>query len=341
MTGADRLVEPCGLLHGSTAAGAIASGQALRLAGGAIGFTSCLLIEAGQRSLVRVDAIPDDWSEAVGRVVASPPDAGLPEGPLVIGILNATPDSFSDGGAYPTVQAAIDAGVRMREQGAALIDVGGESTRPGAVPVDPAEEQDRILPIVQGLIAHGITVSVDTRNAVTMQAALRSGARLVNDVSGFSYDPQSRSVVADARCPAVLMHMRGTPQTMSGLVDYDDVATSVVQALRVAIGQAVSSGIDRNRLLVDPGIGFAKTEAQSLELLARLPLLANLGCRVMLGVSRKGFIGRIGGEQRAVGRLAGSIVAAMPGLALGGTLLRVHDVAETVQAVRLWQAIHG
>ncbi|MGI4957292.1 MAG: dihydropteroate synthase [Janthinobacterium lividum] len=338
---AERLIEPLGLLYGTEGHAACAAGMALLLAGGPAAFSLCALIDGTDRCIVPLREVPEDWTELRSRITTRPPAAGLPQGVLAMGILNVTPDSFSDGGRYEDAPGALGAARRMLEQGAALIDVGGESTRPGAALVMPDAEQARILPVIRELAAWGAAVSVDTRHAATMRAALGAGALVINDVSALAHDPQARRVVAKAGCPVVLMHMRGTPETMAGLTSYDDVAVDVVRELAWSVDQAILAGIARDRIIVDPGIGFAKTEAQNLELLRRLPILANLGCRVLLGVSRKGFIGRIGEASLPTDRLAGSIVAALPGLVFPDTILRVHDVAETVQAVRLWQAIHG
>ncbi len=267
--------------------------------------------------------------------------AGLPAGPLVMGILNVTPDSFSDGGLYRAAPAAIAAGVAMIEAGADILDLGGESTRPGAVPVDPHEEQARILPVLARLRGRGALISIDTRYAATMRAALDAGADLINDVSALSHDPDAASLLARRGCPVVLMHMRGTPATMAGLAHYDDVAVEVVRELEQRIAAAVAAGIARSRILVDPGIGFAKTGAHSLELLRRLPILANLGCRIVLGTSRKRFLGEVAEVPEAATRDPGTIVASLPGLSLPGCILRVHNTPQVVQALRVWQALHG
>ena len=256
-----------------------------------------------------------------------------------MGILNATPDSFSDGGRHNGHAAAIAAGRAMHEAGAAIIDVGGESTRPGAPPVSPAEEQHRILPVIRALASAGIVVSVDTRNAATMAAALDEGARIVNDVSALSHDPAALELVAVRRCPVVLMHMRGTPATMAGLAHYTDVAVEVTLELAARVEAAVAAGIDRAAIAVDPGIGFAKTAAHNLALLPRLALLANLGCPILAGVSRKGFIGQLAGEPDPLRRVAGSVAAGLHAMLHGAAILRVHDVAETVQAVRVWRGL--
>ncbi len=339
MTG--RVIEPLGLLQGAAAVEACAAGVALPLAGGPTAFSLAALIGDGSRRVVPAAAIPPDWATLRDRLLASPATAGLPPGPLVMGILNRTPDSFSDGGGHLDLDRALAAARAMLDAGADLIDVGGESTRPGAAPVSPEEEQARVLPLVRALAGQGALVSVDTRNASTMQLALQAGARMVNDVSGLAHDPAARQVLAAASCPVALMHMRGTPATMQALTRYDDVAVDVLRELSDRVAEAERAGIDRARIVVDPGIGFAKTEQQNLQLLRRLPILAALNCRVLLGVSRKGFLGRVADVPVATDRFPGSIAAALPALVLPGSILRVHDVAETVQAVRVWQAIHG
>ncbi|MCQ8279029.1 dihydropteroate synthase [Acetobacteraceae bacterium KSS8] len=337
----DSLIVPLGLLHGEAAHHACDAGLALPLAGGPSAFTVCGLSGPDGMQLVRVGDRPASWQQTLARLTRPLPAAGLPPGALVMGILNVTPDSFSDGGRHSAPAAAIDAALRMREQGADLIDVGGESTRPGAAPVTPAEEQDRVLPVVERLRAEGILVSVDTRNAVTMRAALRAGATAINDVSALAHDPEAGRVVAEAGCPVMLMHMRGTPQTMGALAQYDDVAVEVTRELAASVARAVAAGIAPDRILVDPGLGFAKTTAHNLELLRRLPILLNLGCRIVLGASRKRFVGEIGGEPDPSRRDPGSLAAILPALAIPDIVLRVHDVPGTVQAVRLWRAMHG
>jgi dihydropteroate synthase len=256
-----------------------------------------------------------------------------------MGILNATPDSFSDGGKHFTPAACIEAGLAMLAAGADILDVGGESTRPGADPVSPEEEQRRVLPVIAALARHGACVSVDTRHAATMQAALAAGAAIINDVSALRHDPASAGIVAAHDCRVVLMHMRGTPQTMAGLADYDDVVADVCAELAVNLAQAEEAGIDRARIILDPGLGFAKTPAQSLALLRGLPALAALGLPILVGASRKGFLGVYGGEPDAQRRGPASLAAALFAAAQGASILRVHDVAETVQALRMWQAL--
>ena len=251
-------------------------------------------------------------------------------------ILNVTPDSFSDGGTHAD---PLGSGLRMLEQGADLIDVGGESTRPGAQPVPPQEEQRRILPAIRALARAGATISVDTRHAATMRAALDAGAAIVNDVSALRHDPQAAAFLATRGCPIILMHMRGTPQTMAQHAVYADVAAEVCGELAASVAHAEASGIVRTRLVVDPGFGFAKTPEQSLVLLRRLNVLQSLGLPILAGVSRKGFVGLYGGESRPGGRAPASVAAALFALTQGASILRVHDVAETVQAVRMWHAV--
>ncbi len=333
-----KLIEPLGLLNGPEATAAIAARLALPLQGGGAAFTLARLIGASEECIVPVHAVPPDWQASLQLVSSPPPPAGLPAGPLVMGILNVTPDSFSDGGRHLASADAIRAGMAMIEAGADLLDIGGESTRPGAGLVAPDVEQERILPVVEALAGH-VALSVDTRNAATMQAALAAGATLINDVSALAHDPAAAGTLAGDACAVVLMHMRGTPATMTGLTRYEDVAVDVVRELALRVDAAVAAGIGRERILVDPGIGFAKTDAQNLEVLRRLPLIANLGQRVLLGVSRKRFVGTIGGAAHAASRDPGTIAASLRGLDLSGCILRVHDVAGMVQALRVWQAI--
>jgi dihydropteroate synthase len=256
-----------------------------------------------------------------------------------MGVLNVTPDSFSDGGDFVDPAKAIAAGLAMAASGADIVDVGGESTRPHAPPTPPGEEQARILPVVRRLAASGIKVSVDTRHAATMAAALDAGAAIVNDVSALAFDPEALNLVAARGCPVVLMHMRGTPADMHTHARYDDVAAEVVRELGARVAAAGNAGIARDRIVIDPGIGFAKTAAQSLELLRRLPELAALGCPILVGVSRKSFLGVLTGGRDPRQRLPGSLAAGLFALSRGAAILRVHDVPETVQAIGVWRAL--
>lgn len=330
------MLEPLALIHGPIAAEAVAAGRAAWLAGGPAAFALGRMVGDG-----KIRPVADLPPDAVARLAAAPAAwAGLPTGrPLVMGILNVTPDSFSDGGLHLDTESAIAAGRALVAAGADLIDVGGESTRPGAAATRPTAERARLLPVLRGLAADGIMLSADTRNADTMVAALDAGARIVNDVSALGYDPQALPTVVARGCPLVLTHMRGVPATMQGLTQYGDVVAEVTRELSAALAAAEAAGIDRTQVALDPGIGFAKGPGQNEELLARLPLLLNLGCRLVVGVSRKGFIGRLSGETVPRARLPGSLAAGLAALLGGAAILRVHDVGETVQAVRVWHGI--
>ena len=263
--------------------------------------------------------------------------AGLPPGPQVMGIVNVTPDSFSDGGR--SASAAIALGEAMLADGAAIIDVGGESTRPGAAPVTPALEQQRILPVIAALARQGARISVDSRNAATMALALEAGASIVNDVSGLTFDHASAGVVARAQCPVVLMHMRGTPRTMDSLARYDDVTAEVTAELAARIAAAEAAGVARAAIAIDPGFGFSKNSAQSVDLLRRLSHLVNLGRPIIAGLSRKRFVGALSQVEEPAERDAASIAAALFAVTRGASVLRVHNVRAMVQALRVWTVL--
>jgi len=251
-----------------------------------------------------------------------------------MGILNLTPDSFSDGGKNTD---AIAAAFALHEAGADIIDIGGESTRPGAEPVLPEEEQRRILPTIKTLARAGLCISVDTRNAATMEAALDARATIINDVSALRHDPASAPLLANHTCPVILMHMRGTPQTMMHHATYTDVVAEVRAELAERVAEAEQAGIARHRITIDPGFGFAKTAEQSLELLRSLPELHALGLPILIGASRKSFIAHACGASKVANRLPGSLAAALFAASQGAHILRIHDVSETRQAVRVWQ----
>ena len=256
--------------------------------------------------------------------------------PHLMGILNVTPDSFSDGGAHADPVAA---GLRLAAEGAAIVDVGGESTRPGAATVDPAEEQRRVLPAIAALARAGVLVSVDTRNAATMRDTIAAGAAIVNDVSGLTHDPASLAVVAASDASVVLMHMRGTPSDMASRTDYEDVVEDVAAWLEARIEACESAGLARHRLAIDPGIGFAKTHAQSLAILRRLDRFLAIGLPVVIGASRKGFLKSLGGGETPADRLAASLAVALHAAAAGAHILRVHDVADTARALAVASAV--
>lgn len=261
--------------------------------------------------------------------------------PRLMGILNVTPDSFSDGGRFLTTDPAV-AQARAMAEGADIIDIGGESTRPGAVEVAVGDEIARTAPVIRALRDGGLSapVSIDTRKAPVAKAALEAGADIVNDVSAFDFDPALGPLVAAAKAPVILMHAQGVPATMQDDPSYADVLLDVYDALAARLARAEALGIDRGRIMLDPGIGFGKTQGHNLALLRGLSLFHGLGCPILLGTSRKRFIGSIGGATEPQDRAPGSIATALAGVAQGVQVVRVHDVAETRQALRLWQAMN-
>jgi dihydropteroate synthase len=259
--------------------------------------------------------------------------------PQVMGILNVTPDSFSDGGQLADAGSAVEAGVQMASEGAAILDVGGESTRPGAQTVWAQDETERVRPVVERLAAGGSAVSIDTRKSEVMTAALKAGARLVNDVSALTFDPRAAEVVAASGAPVILMHHLGSPETMQQDPRYDDVLVEIYVWLEERIAAAEAAGIDRSRILIDPGFGFGKTVAHNLELMNGLALFHSLGCPLVVGASRKRTIGALSNEAPADQRLGGSIAFALKAVEQGAQIVRVHDVPETVQALRIWRGL--
>ena len=273
---------------------------------------------------------------------ARPPLAGLDMGRCrLMGVINVTPDSFSDGGDRLDPEAAIADARKMAAEGADIIDIGGESTRPGSDPVSEEEELARVLPVVSALAGDGIVLSIDTRHARVMREALSAGARILNDVSALTGDADSLSVAAQSAAPLVLMHMRGEPKTMQREPVYDDVALDVYDYLETRIGACLGAGIAASRIVIDPGIGFGKNLQHNLELLRRLALFHGLGCPILLGTSRKSFIGRIADAPNPKDRMPGSLASGLAGAARGAQILRVHDVSESRQAISVWQAIAG
>ncbi len=260
--------------------------------------------------------------------------------PQVMGILNMTPDSFSDGGKHMSdPQAAADVGFAMTTAGAAIVDVGGESTRPRADKVWEGDEIARIVPVIERLAASGVPVSVDTRKAAVMEAALGAGAAMVNDVSALAHDPRALELVARAGCPVVLMHSPSSGDDPHEGGSYQEVVLDVFDALEARIAAAEAAGIERAKIAVDPGLGFGKSLGENLAILNRLALYQGLGVPVLLGASRKRMIGALSNEAPADERLGGSLALAMRGLEAGAQMLRVHDVPETVQAVHVWRGL--
>lgn len=313
---------------------------ALPLAGQDLWFTHAECLTRGYPSeIVKNCDIPDAWilyltqSRApLGRLSMNTPQ--------IMGILNATPDSFSDGGLHNSVEAATTAALDMVSHGATILDIGGESTRPGAAYVPVDEEIRRTCPVIQAIRAKtDVLISVDTRKAAVAQAAHDAGAGLINDVSGFTFDPALAPFCAAAKAPVCVMHMQGDPATMQADPKYDNVLLDVYDFLATQVAMAETLGLERSQILIDPGIGFGKTQGHNLILLRNLSLFHGLGCPILLGVSRKGLIGSIGKEPRKDARAPGSIAVALAALSQGVQVLRVHDVAQTAQALRLWAAV--
>jgi dihydropteroate synthase len=260
-----------------------------------------------------------------------------------MGIVNTTPDSFSDGRSYPDAGRAIAHAEAMILAGAKIIDIGGESTRPGALPVEADEEMRRVLPVIAGIrdraAAAGVVISIDTRNAATMQAALDAGAGMINDISALTHDPASIGVAACSDAKVVLMHMQGEPRTMQLAPTYEDVVLDVYDYLETRVEAVEAAGIARSRLVIDPGIGFGKTVAHNLALVNQVSLFHGLGLPILVGASRKGFIARLSADEPVDQRLGGSLALGLAAVAQGAQILRVHDVAETLQALRIGEAI--
>ena len=336
-------------------------GQTARLGGGLIWFQGYeVTVRTGaaiQRDRVAV-AHFDDWcahligplAERIASLVANigaiRPPLALGERmirfdvPQVMGILNITPDSFSDGGRHVgDPHAAADAGFAMAAAGAAIIDVGGESTRPRADKIWDGDEIARVAPVTERLASAGVPVSVDTRKAAVMEAALAAGAAMVNDVSALAHDPRSLSVVAHAGCPVVLMHAPSSGDDPHAGGAYQDVVLDVYDTLEARIEVCVAAGIGREKIVVDPGLGFGKSLSDNLAIMNRLALFQGLGVPVLLGASRKRMIGALSNEAGVEARLGGSLALAMRGIEQGAQMLRVHDVAESVQATHVWRGM--
>ena len=294
-----------------------------------------------------------DWARAEGGALAvhvsalierlaapRPPFAGLAlDRPRIMGIINVTPDSFSDGGETSDTGSAVARGRAMVEAGADILDVGGESTRPGGRPVPEADELARVVPVVRDLAGAGHVVSIDSRRARVMEAALDAGAAAVNDVTALTGDERSLAVIAGRGVPVILMHMQGEPRTMQDDPRYDHAALDIYDELGRRVDACLAAGIPRAAIAIDPGIGFGKTVAHNTEVLARLSLLLGHGCAVALGVSRKSFIAALARGEPVTDRVPGSLAAALHAVAQGVHILRVHDVAETRQALDVWRAI--
>lgn len=280
----------------------------------------------------RAVSVPEVWAIRGGSVSLA--------APVVMGVLNATPDSFSDGGRFLDPDAAARRAVQLVEEGAGILDVGGESTRPGAEEIPAAEEVARVVPVIEAIRRAGVSVpiSIDTRKSAVARAALAAGAAIVNDVSALS-DPEMAAVAAEHGAGLVLMHMKGTPRTMQERPEYDDVTAEVADSLAAAMDRAALAGVAPDRIALDPGIGFGKTVEHNLTLIREIPRLLRLGRPVLLGVSRKAFIGRLLGDAPPERRVHGTVGACVAGFDRGARIFRVHDVRPAVEALRIAHAV--
>lgn len=316
--------------------------DALPLAGGPLWFAEVVEHRRGAAPRrLPAAALPVDLRARLTAPRA--PVSGLSiDRPRLMAVLNVTPDSFSDGGRHLAPERALARARALAAAGADLLDVGGESTRPGALPVAPEEEAARVVPVIAALRAEGfpLPISIDTRNAAVAAAAFAAGASLFNDVSALSHDPASPALAAAAGHPVCLMHAQGDPRTMQDAPAYDDVLLDVMDFLAARVAAAEAAGIPRDRILVDPGIGFGKTVAHNLALIRGLAMLHGLGCPILFGASRKRFIGALGDAPDPATRAPGSIAVALEALRRGVQVIRVHDVSETRQAVLLWTALN-
>ena len=351
-----RYIRPVGLLSpGESAPGLVAAGDALPLAGGPTHFLAVELLWRADDRTRRALSLPLAAARAAARrqgndlaswlaeklAALSRPRAALPglpgKRPLVMGVVNVTPDSFSDGGRFLDPAAAIAHGRALAAAGADILDIGGESTRPGADPVPPDEEIRRVVPVLEGL--RGVApLSLDSRRAAVMRAGLAAGATLLNDVTALTSDGGSLAVARDAGVPVVLMHARGEPKTMQRDPRYDDAALDIYDYLEARLAACMAAGIAPDRLIADPGIGFGQTLDHIRLVLGDLPLFHGLGVPLLVGLSRKSFIGRVSGGAGADARLPGSLAGALWCWRNGVQILRVHDVGETRQALAVWQA---
>jgi dihydropteroate synthase len=344
-------LEPTGLLYGPVAREAVAVGGALPLAGSSIAFSAARLWEGEpgriKHGVVRtsiIQAIEEPRiKELLERIVA--PRAAIAgvsmAGPSIMGIVNVTPDSFSDGGDHFDSEAAIQHAKRLAAQGADFIDIGGESTRPGSDLISTSEELRRILPVLEGLPNFPAPISIDTRKAEVMRQSAKLGAAIFNDVSALTYAAESLSTAAGLQKPVVLMHSKGDPKTMQDNPVYDDVVVEVYDFLESRIEAAAEAGLTRANLVADPGIGFGKTLAHNLAVLQAMGLFHGLGVPLLTGTSRKGFIQKITGARDPRRRVAASVATALDAISQGVQIVRVHDVKETRQAISVWKMVRG
>ena len=354
-------IRPVGILFGSIANQLTSMGQAYKLAGGPLSFSHAEMMARDidgniDSEISRVEDLKDNFrnfctnnkanvTTCLEHFIESRDSfagfslSGLDYKPRILGVLNITPDSFYDGGLYETTEAAISHARALHSAGADIIDVGGESTRPGSKEVSLDEELSRVMPVVKALSEDGIVVSVDTRHSEVMRQVIDAGAKVINDVSALIHDTESLSVVANNDVDVILMHMRGLPETMQNEPIYKNVVLDVYDMLYDRINHCVEAGIERKRICVDPGVGFGKSVKHNVELISSLSFFQGLGCGVAIGVSRKSFIDSVSETEGSDRRLVGSLTALIAALNQGVNILRVHDVSETLQALNTWHKI--
>jgi dihydropteroate synthase len=355
-----RYLLPRAMQRGPAAARAVEAGHALWLAGGPVAFSSLEIAErrpgeAGTRIPIERERISvpsplegegqgegsKTLSGLLETLIAPPrPWAGFDlKRPLIMGVVNVTPDSFSDGGDFAQAEQAISQGLKLAEQGADILDIGGESTRPGSDEVSVEEELRRVIPVIRALAQRHLVVSIDTRHAAVMAAAVAAGARIINDVTALTGDPESPTAAARSGAALVLMHMQGEPRTMQADPHYDDATLDLLDYFSGRLAVLARLGVAPERIAIDPGIGFGKKDPHNFLILDELAAFHVFGHPVLLGVSRKSFIGRLSRKEPPKERLAGSLAVELAGLDQGVQIIRVHDVAETYQARAIWQAM--
>ncbi|HUS97467.1 MAG TPA: dihydropteroate synthase [Hyphomicrobiaceae bacterium] len=347
-------VRPVGLYPAARGDAAEEVWGGLRLAGGWLDFTAVEVAERnGARIERRIAGLGDFFERDWGRRALNAADmfellqaprprlAGVAlDRPRIMGVINVTPDSFSDGGKFGATEAAIAHGIKLVEDGADILDIGGESTRPGAAPVGREEELRRVIPVIEGLSDRvDALLSVDTRKADVMRRAVEAGADIINDVSALTFDRSSLETAGELGVPIVLMHAQGDPRTMQDAPSYDDVVLDVFDYLEARIDACQRAGITKDKIVIDPGIGFGKTIDHNLTLTSALSQFHGLGVALLYGASRKRFIGTLSGVEEAGARVHGSVAAALQAVSQGAQIVRVHDVAATRQALAVWQAV--
>ncbi len=341
MSGVKTYASPTGLFFGQEAALAVQNWQAQWFVENLIAYSHVQVTHKSGGAYTD-EILPADDAPVLLKP-APLPFAATP--PVIMGVLNVTPDSFSDGGQFFSFEKAVERALHLINGGAAILDIGGESTRPSATPLSPEEEQKRVLPVIKEIAPEakkrGVFISIDTRNASTMEAAIKAGASIINDVTALTHDPRAMKAAAESKLPVVLMHMQGTPETMQKNPTYARVECDIYDYFEERIAACEEAGISKANIIVDPGIGFGKTPAHSAVLLRRASVFHQLSVPLMIGASRKSFIGALAGIDKAQDRLPGSLVAARVAIGQSVQIIRAHDVAETKQAVDFWQALQA